>query len=70
MEPYLSFSIHFISSSWELQTQTFCLQSQLMPQNHTGVNIKECLEEVLLRWSLSDAEMVALTTDISSNIKF
>ena len=67
MEPYLSFSVHFITPSWELQT--CCLQSQFMPQNHTGANIKACLQEVLLRWNLPEAQMVALTTDSGSNIK-
>ena len=66
MEPYLSFSIHFIDHSWDLQT--FSLQSQFMPQNHSGVNIKECLEDIQW-WSLSNIKLVALTTDSSSNIK-
>ena len=53
--------------SWDLQT--FCLQSQFMPQDHSGLNIKECLEDIQQRWNLSDTKLVALTTDSSSNIK-
>lgn len=68
MNPYLSLSIHFIDHSWN--HRSFCLKTQFMPQNHSGVNIKESLTEILHQWDLrADTKMVALTTDSGSNIK-
>ena len=51
MEPYLSFSIHFIDHSWNLKS--FCLQSQFMPEDHTGVNISESITEIVQYWNLN-----------------
>ena len=32
MEPYLSYTIHYVASSWELKS--YCLQALYMPEDH------------------------------------
>ena len=66
-QPYMSYTIHYIDSSWMLQTH--CLQCLYTPEDHTGVNLKEAMLSTLCDWSLTDARQVAITTDSGSNIK-
>ncbi len=46
MDPDLSYMIHDIdSTTWELLSA--CLQVDYMPEDHTGVNLKEALAQTL-----------------------
>ena len=66
MEPYLSYTIHYVTSSWELTSH--CLQAHYMPEDHTGINLQDALSQTLLNWELDATKLVALTTDSGSNI--
>ena len=66
-DPYITFTTHFIDSSWELKS--FCLQTHYIPEDHTAANIAEVLEETLQQWELEDKKLVGITTDSGSNIK-
>ena len=37
MHPYLSYTVHFISKDWKLQSK--CLQTMFMPADHNGENL-------------------------------
>ena len=49
--------------------KSYCLQSHFIPEDHTGVNIKEHLTESLARWNLASDKQVVLMTDNRSNVK-
>ena len=40
-DPYLSFTVHYVDTSWDLQTH--CLQAHYMPEDHTGVQLQDAL---------------------------
>ena len=65
-EPYISYTIHFISEDWELRSR--CLETLYLPQDHTGENITEALTHILESWSLDAKQQVCLTTDNGTNI--
>ena len=67
MIPYLSYTVHFIDSSWELKSR--CLHTQFLPQDHTGEHIADAMESTLDDWDLLKDNQVCLTTDSGSNIK-
>lgn len=66
-EPYMSYTVHYIDSSFDLQT--YCLQCLYTPDDHTGVNLKEEMLSTLSHWDLKQERQVAITTDSGSNIK-
>ena len=67
-EPYMSYTIHYIDSSWIFHTH--CLQCLYTPEDHTGLNLKDAMLSTLLDWNLSATKQVAITTDSAgSNIK-
>ena len=49
-EPYLSFTVHFISNDWEIHNQ--CFQTLFCPSGHTAENLAEVLKESLQTWNL------------------
>ncbi|KAK0140282.1 Zinc finger BED domain-containing protein 1 [Merluccius polli] len=66
MEPYLSFTVHFIDNNWELNNA--CLQTSFFPKDHTAELLAEGLHEVLKAWDLPVNRQVCLTTDNGANI--
>ena len=66
MEPYLSYSIHFIDDNWILQTK--CLQTLFVQKDHTADNLCEVMTETLTQWKLEMDRQVCITTDNGSNI--
>ena len=60
MEPYLSYSIHFIDG-WVLKSR--CLQTLFVPKDHNAVNLSEVLIETLAQWKLQAHKQVCITTD-------
>ena len=66
-DPYITFTVHFNNGSWELKS--YCLQTHYLPEDHTGTNIAEVLEETLQQWELDDKKLVGITTDSGSNVK-
>lgn len=67
MTPYISLTIHYIDDMWNLQSKM--LQTMYMPQDHTGNNIRDVIEDSLVSWGLKKECLVALTTDNGSNVK-
>ena len=66
MPPYQSYTIHFIDDEWKLQAR--CLQTQFLPEDHTGANLAEAMSAALESWELSTQNQVCLTTDNGANI--
>jgi hypothetical protein len=65
-DPYISFTVHYVDSNWDLQTH--CLQTQYLPSDHTGEVIMESLTEILNNWNLDITNHVCITTDSGSNV--
>ena len=61
MTPYLSLTIHFINSDWVLCSRN--LNTTYMPEDHTGQNIAELLQEMIETWNLTIPKLVAFTTN-------
>jgi len=61
-EPYISFTIHYLSSEWKLMAH--CLETMYFPEDHTHANIIEMVENLLNAWNI-----VCFTTDSGSNMK-
>ena len=66
MQPYMSYTIHYIDSEWKLQN--ICLQTQFLPEDHTGINLADAMEAALGLWELDATKQVCLTADNGSNI--
>uniref|UniRef100_A0A1X7VK75 DUF659 domain-containing protein n=1 Tax=Amphimedon queenslandica TaxID=400682 RepID=A0A1X7VK75_AMPQE len=67
MEPYLSYTVHYIDNNWVLQSH--CLQAHFMPESHTGINLQDAFLSTLQQWNLDKSKQVAITTDNASNVK-
>jgi len=63
--PYLSYTIHFITRDWSLES--FCLDTVPLFEDHTGQNIREGIQDILMNWNLTPDSLVATTTDNGSN---
>ena len=66
MEPYLSYSIHYIDEDWILQTT--CLQTLFVTKDHTADNLSDVMTETLTQWKMEIDQQVCITTDNGSNI--
>ena len=63
MEPYLSYSIHFIDDT-VLKSQC----SLFVPKDYNAVNLSEVLTEILAQWKLQAHKQVCMTTDNGINM--
>jgi len=66
MQPYLSYTVHYISKDWKLHSKY--LQTLFMPENHNGENLAESLRSVQESWNLQESKQVCLTADNGSNL--
>ena len=66
MEPYMSYTIHFIDQDWKLQSR--CLQTLHVPEDHTAKTLADGMKEVIGHWNLAPSKQVCLTTDSRANI--
>ena len=66
MQPYMSYTIHYIDSNWKLYNK--CLQTQFLPEDHTGVHLGEAMKTALSLWELDSTNQVCLTTGNGSNV--
>ena len=66
MEPYMSFTIHYIDDQWKLQNR--CLQTMYVPEDHTTVNLADALKGTLEAWDLDEQKLTCVTTDSGANI--
>ena len=63
--PYVSYTVHFIDDDWQLLS--FCLDTVLLFEDHTGQNIAEAILDILEKWGLSREDLVATTIDNGTN---
>ena len=63
--PYLNFTVHFINKDWKLQC--FCLDTIPLFSDHTGQNIADAIQDILLNWILESGNLLITTTDNGSN---
>ena len=66
MEPYLSYTVHFIGEDYRLHTR--CLQTLFLPESHTGENLAEAIKGTLESWGLDASKQTCLTSDNGKNI--
>ena len=52
MQPYMSYTIHYIDSDWQLQITD--------PEDHTGMNLAEAMEVALSFWDLDAVNQICL----------
>ena len=64
MESYLSITVHYISSKWEMESNI--LKTQHFPERHTGVNISHSIEEVVGSFNI-DSKIVGIVHDTCAN---
>jgi hypothetical protein len=64
MESYLSITVHYISSKWEMESNI--LKTQHFPERHTGVNISHSIEEVVHSFNI-DSKIVGIVHDTCTN---
>ena len=63
---FLQCTVHFVNHNWELKS--FCLETVLLFDDHTGVNIHESIADIMTNWQLSTDKLVVTTTDNGSNV--
>ncbi len=66
MMPYMSLTIHYLSTNWELKSK--CLETMFTPDSHTSDNLAEALRSSFQEWSLDERKLVCITTDNGANI--
>ncbi|XP_069106896.1 E3 SUMO-protein ligase ZBED1-like [Argopecten irradians] len=64
-ESYVTVTSCHINEKWEMKN--FVLQTRVMPESHTGVNIDAVLKEAILEWNLPSDDP-PLVTDNASNM--
>ena len=52
MQHYLSYTVHYISKGWKLESK--CLKTIFMPADHNGEILAESLRSVLENWGLQE----------------
>lgn len=67
MDPYMSFSVHYIDREWKLKTH--CLETIFLPEDHIAPNLADALRDIMQDWDLPTDKLVAVTTDNAGNIK-
>lgn len=65
LQPYISYTVHFVKDG---KLRSRCLETKFLPQDHTGENIAESLEETLSAWQLKATNQVSITTDSGANV--
>lgn len=66
-EPYISFTVHYLSSDWQLMSH--CLETMYFPEDHTHAHISEMIENMLQAWNIQKENVVCFTTDNASNMR-
>lgn len=64
--PYIGITAHFIDENWILRS--CCLACRKMTEDHTGENIRDMINEILIEWKINLENVVACTTDYGSNM--
>jgi len=66
MEGYMTVTAHMISSDWEMKN--YVLETKIMEESHTGVNIATRLGEVADAYGIPAEKRVAVVSDNASNM--
>ena len=59
-QPYLGYTVFFINDDWKLWSK--CLQTVFCPEDHTGENLAECVQDTLNSWKLDVNKQVATSS--------
>ena len=62
----MTFTVHFSDKDWILQS--FCVGTFPLYEDHTGQNIAEAVTDILNNCDMTSDQLVATTTDNSTNI--
>lgn len=62
---YISFTIHFIDSSFRIKTRTLAIEN--ITGSHSGENLANAIREILRSWSITK-KVVGITTDNGYNL--
>lgn len=65
--PFISLTVNFTDNEWNMKN--YMLETLYMPQDHTGDNIAQVIEQCLEEWNLDKNKLAAMTTDSGSNVK-
>ena len=65
VQSYITVTVNFLTEDWILDSRV--LVTHEMMERHTGVNIAECLREIVKDWNL-DNKVVAVVHDNASNM--
>uniref|UniRef100_A0A8B9HG88 BED-type domain-containing protein n=1 Tax=Astyanax mexicanus TaxID=7994 RepID=A0A8B9HG88_ASTMX len=64
-EAYVTITCHFINTEWQMKD--YVLQTRILNDTHTGVNIGTVLKEACEEWNIQEKK-TALVTDNASNM--
>ncbi|GFW43200.1 zinc finger BED domain-containing protein 1 [Trichonephila clavipes] len=64
--PYITITVHFITSEWALKSA--CLACAHFDDDHNGKNIAEVLRSILNDWGIDVQNIMSITTDNGRNI--
>ena len=64
-QAYITVTVHFLTDRWKMESKV--LQTQEMPERHTGVHISERLLKASVEWKISD-KVVAVVRDNAANM--
>ncbi len=65
-EPYMSYTVHFLTQDFELKTR--CLGVVYFPESHTSENIAHGLRDILASWNLKEENQVSIKTNNGANV--
>jgi hypothetical protein len=64
--PYLSLTVHYISDDWKLTAKL--LETYPIPEDHTGENICDAIQDIFELWNIAHDKLVSIT-DSAANMK-
>jgi len=64
-QSFVTFTAHYITDTWQLESRV--LQTRVMHESHTAVNVNEMFHSVTNEWKLTLADLV-IVTDNAANM--
>ena len=65
MEAYISVTVHFISTEWEMKS--YVLQTKHFPDSHTGQHISETIQDIVRSFDIDVAKVKGVVHDTCAN---
>jgi len=67
MQSYISVTAHHLSAT-DTNIQNYVLATKQVMEGHTGSNIVQWIEEILLNYSVAPEKVIGMVTDNGSNM--